>query len=101
MKKLVSDVLAIFSPQTVKPVLIRQGLSYREIASMQPVGVTSVSWATSMEELNDAIVKKALEAGAVGYHITDVESHKPGNDGQHVLAATATLYNLDQKAIHG
>ncbi|CAM3661684.1 hypothetical protein BS639_01220 [Rouxiella silvae] len=94
MKNLVNDVLSIFSPQAVKPVLIRSGLSHREIASLQPVGVSSVSWATSVEELNNAFVKKALDAGAVGYHITNVESHKPGNDGQHVMAATATFYNI-------
>lgn len=101
MKDLVNDVLSIFSPQSVKPVLIRAGLTHREIASMHPVGVTQVSWVTSMEELNDAFVKKAMEAGAAGYHITDVESHKPGNDDQHVLAAKATLYYIAEKAANG
>lgn len=94
MKELVQDVLSIFSPQSVNPVLIRAGLSQHEIASLQPFGVTSVSWATSMEELNEAFAHKAREAGAVGYHITDVESHKPGSDGQPLLAAKATLYNI-------
>ncbi|WP_158781453.1 DUF1471 domain-containing protein [Pantoea sp. BAV 3049] len=101
MKNLVNDVISIFSPQTVKPVVIRAGLTHRELASMQPMGITSVSWVTTMEELNDAFMKKALDAGAVGYHITDVESHKPGNDDQHVLAATATLYNINDKAAYG
>ncbi|MGE9550210.1 DUF1471 domain-containing protein [Erwinia amylovora] len=100
MKNLVNDVISIFSPQTVKPVVIHAGLTHRELASMQPMGITSVSWVTTMEELNDAFVKKALDAGAVGYHITDVESHKPGNDDQHVLAATATLYNINEKAAY-
>lgn len=94
MKELVQDVLSIFSPQSVNPVLIRTGLSQREIASVQPFAVTSVSWATSMEELNAAFAHKAHEAGAVGYHITDVESHKAGSDGQPLLAAKATLYNI-------
>ena len=94
MKELVQDVLSIFSPQSVSPVLIRTGLSRREIASVQPFAVTSVSWATSMEELNAAFAHKAHEAGAVGYHITDVESHKAGSDGQPLLAAKATLYNI-------
>ena len=94
MKELVQDVLSIFSPQSVNPVLIRSGLTQREIASVQPFAVTSVSWATSMEELNAAFVHKAREAGAVGYHITDVESHKAGSDGQPLLAAKATLYTI-------
>lgn len=94
MKELVHDVLSIFSPQSVKPVLIRHGLTQQEIASIQPFGVTSVSWATSMEELSAAFAQKAQEAGAVAYHITDVESHKPGSDGQRLLAANATLYTL-------
>ncbi|QKJ88111.1 hypothetical protein PMPD1_3185 [Paramixta manurensis] len=101
MKKLINDVISIFTHQEAKPVLIRAGLSHREIASIQPSGVTSVSWVTSMEELNDAFVKKALAAGAVGYHITDIESHEPGNDGQHVLAATATLYHINDKVAYG
>jgi len=75
MKALVQDVLSIFSSQSVNPVLIRTDLSQQEIASMQPFGMTSVSWATSMEELNAACAQKAREASAVGYHITDVESH--------------------------
>ncbi len=95
MKELVNDVLSIFSRQTVKPVIIRAGLSHHEIASLKPNGLASVSWVTSMEELNDAFVKKALEAGAAAYHITEVESHKPGNDEQHVLAANATLYYIN------
>lgn len=94
MKELVQDVLSIFSPQSVNPVLIRAGLSQREIASVQPFGITSVSWVTSMEELNAAFVTKAQEAGAVGYHITDVESHKSGSDGQRMLAGKATLYTI-------
>ncbi|MGP4128420.1 DUF1471 domain-containing protein [Pantoea tagorei] len=94
MKELVQDVLSIFSPQSVNPVLIRTGLSQREIASVQPFAVTSVSWATSMEELNAAFAHKAHEAGAVGYHITDLESYKAGSDGQPLLAAKATLYNI-------
>ena len=97
MKGLVNDVLSIFFPKDVKPVLIRSGLSHREISSLQAVGVTTVSWATSMEELNNAFVKKALAAGAIGYHITNVESHKPGKDQQHVMAATATVYNINHK----
>jgi len=97
MKDLVKDVLSIFSPHDVKPVLVRSGLSHRELASMRAVGVTSVSWATTLEELNSAFVKKALDAGAVGYHITNVESHKQGNEGQHVMAGTATLYNINHK----
>jgi len=95
MKALVQDVLSIFSPKSIEPVLVRSGLSHREKASIQPVGIMSVSWATSLEELHDALVQKALAAGAVGYHITNVESHKPGNDEQSVLAATATLYNIN------
>lgn len=55
--------------------------------------------ATSMEEITDALLRKATEAGAVGYHITHVDSHKPGNDQQHILEATATLYALDEKAL--
>ncbi|RPD94635.1 DUF1471 domain-containing protein [Candidatus Pantoea deserta] len=94
MKELVQDVLSVFSPQSVNPVLIRPGLSPREIASVQPFGITSVSWVTSMEELESAFVRKAQEAGAVGYHITDVESHKSGSDGQRLLAGKATLYTL-------
>ena len=90
MKELVQDVLSIFSPQSVNPVLIRTGLTQREIASVQPFAVTSVSWAT----FNVAFAHKAHEAGAVGYHITDVESHKAGSDGQPLLAAKATLYNI-------
>ncbi|MEZ3498435.1 DUF1471 domain-containing protein [Pantoea sp. KPR_PJ] len=94
MKELVQDVLSIFSPQSVNPVFIRAGLTQREIASVQPFGITSVSWVTSMEELNAAFVDKAREAGAVGYHITDVESHKSGSDEQRLLAGKATLYNI-------
>lgn len=94
MKELVQDVLSIFSPQSVNPVLIRTGLTQREIASVQPFAVASVSWATSMEELNAAFAHKAHEAGAVGYHISDVESHKSGSDGQPLLAAKATLYHI-------
>ncbi|MDE1186293.1 MAG: DUF1471 domain-containing protein [Pantoea sp.] len=101
MKALVNDIISIFTEKTINPVLVRSGLSHREIASIHPVGVTSVSWVTSMEELNDAFVKKALEAGAVGYHITNVDSHKPGNDGQHVMAATATLYHINDKVAYG
>ena len=100
MKGLVNDVLSIFSPKAVKPVLVRSGLSHREIASLQAVGVSTVSWATSMEELNNAIVKKALDAGAVGYHITNVESHKPGKEEQHVMAATATFYHINHKVAY-
>lgn len=101
MKGLINDVISIFYPQSVKPVLIRDGLSHREIASLQAVGVTTVSWATSMEELNNAFVKKAQDAGAVGYHITNVESHKPGNDKQRVMAATATFYHINDKVAYG
>ncbi|MEI2264525.1 DUF1471 domain-containing protein [Erwinia sp. CGal63] len=97
MKALVQDVLSIFSAKSIEPVLVRPGLSHREKASITPVGVTEVSWATSHEELHDALVKKTLAAGAVGYHITHVESHKPGHDEQSVLAATATLYSVDDK----
>lgn len=101
MKALVQDVLSIFSHPIVKPVFIRSGLSFREKNSIQPMGVTSVSWATSMEELNDALLHKALDAGAVGYHITEVESHKQGKDEQYLLAATATLYTLNEKVAYG
>ncbi|ORM72590.1 hypothetical protein HA48_13775 [Pantoea wallisii] len=101
MKELINDVISIFTPQNVKPVLIRADLTHRELSSIHPLGVTSVSWATSMEELTDAIVKKARAVGAVGYHITDVESHEPGHDGQHVMAATATLYHINDKVAYG
>ena len=83
MKGLVNDVLSIFYPKAVKPVLVRAGLSHREIASLQAVGVTTVSWATSMEELNN------------------VESHKPGKEQQHVMAATATFYHINHKVAYG
>ena len=53
-----------------------------------------------MEELNNAFVKKALDAGAAGYHITNVESHKPGKEDQHVMAATATFYHINHKAAY-
>ena len=101
MKALISGVISIFTPQNVKPVLIRTDLTHRELSSLHPAGVTSVSWATSMDELTDAIVKKAQAAGAVGYHITDVESHEPGHDGQPVMAATATLYHINDKVAFG
>lgn len=97
MKALVQDVLSIFSAKSTEPVLVRTGLSHREKAALQPVGIMSVSWATSLEDLHEALVQKTLAAGAVGYHITNVESHKPGHDEQSVLAATATLYNIDEK----
>lgn len=99
MKALVQDVISIFTAKSIEPILVRSGLSPREKAAITPVGVTEVSWATSLEELHDALVKKALAAGAVGYHITNVESHKPGHDEQSVLAATATLYNIDEKQL--
>ncbi|WP_380178498.1 DUF1471 domain-containing protein [Kalamiella sp. sgz302252] len=99
MKALVQDVISIFTAKSIEPILVRSGLSHREKAAITPVGVTEVSWATSLEELHDALVKKALAAGAVGYHITNVESHKPGHDEQSVLAATATLYNIDEKQL--
>ncbi len=98
MKALINDVISIFNPQQIKPVLIRQDLTHRELSSLHPVGVTSVSWATSMEELTDAIIRKARAAGAVGYHITDVETHEPAHDGQCVMAATATLYHIHDNA---
>lgn len=101
MKDLVNDIISIFNPKTVTPVLVRTGLSHREVASLQAVGVATVSWATSMEELNSAFVKKALDADAVGYHITNVESHKPGKEDQHVMAATATFYHINHKAAYG
>ena len=101
MKDLVQDVLSIFTPQSVKPVFIRAGLTHQEKNAAQPAGITTVSWATSMEELNDALLHKALDAGAVAYHITGVESHKPGNDAQSLLAATATLYTINEKAAYG
>ncbi|MEN3752943.1 YdgH/BhsA/McbA family protein [Mangrovibacter yixingensis] len=97
MKSLVHDVLSIFKTQAVEAVLIRAGLSHREKSSLQPIGMTSVSWATSMEELNDAFAMKARDAGAVGYHITNVESHKTSCQGHRILAATATLYNINAK----
>lgn len=99
MKALVQDILSIFSPQTVSPVFIHTGLSQDEKNAIKPMGVTTVTWATSMEEITDALLRKATEAGAVGYHITHVDSHKPGNDQQHILEATATLYALDEKAL--
>lgn len=99
MKALVHDVLSIFSAKSIEPVLVRSGLSQREKASIAPFGVTEVSWATSLEDLHDALVQKALAAGAVGYHITHVESHKPGQETQSVLAATATLYNISDRQI--
>ncbi|HBV38790.1 MAG TPA: DUF1471 domain-containing protein, partial [Erwinia sp.] len=86
-----------FSAKSTEPVLVRSGLSHREKALLTPFGVTEVSWATSLEDLHDALVQKALAAGAVGYHITHVDSHKPGHDEQSVLAATATLYNINDK----
>lgn len=101
MKNLVHDVLAIFSHQTVDPVFVRAGLSHREKATLQAIGITTVNWVASMQELNDAFARKTLDAGAVGYHITQVESHKPGNDEQFLLNATATLYKVDAKAAHG
>ncbi|WP_017346727.1 DUF1471 domain-containing protein [Pantoea sp. A4] len=101
MKELVHDIMSIFSPQTINPVLIRADLTQQEIASLQASGVTKVSWATSMEELNDAFVQKALAAGAAGYHITDVEKHKPGHDEQHILSGTASLYFVSLKEAHG
>lgn len=100
MKKLVDDVLAIFSHQSVEPVLIRAGLSHREKAALQPSSVISVDWATSMDELNAAFALKTQESGAVGYHITEVEKHKPGNDEQYLLAAKATLYTIDEKTAY-
>ncbi|RRZ95531.1 DUF1471 domain-containing protein [Erwinia sp. 198] len=99
MKALVHDVLSIFSAKSIEPVLVRSGLSQREKALIAPFGVTEVSWATSLEDLHDALVQKALAAGAVGYHITHVESHKPGQEAQPVLAATATLYNISDRQI--
>lgn len=101
MKQLINDVISIFTPQSVKPVLIRGDLTHRELSSIHPVGFTSVSWVTSMEELNDAFVQKAVAAGAVGYHITEVESHEPAHDGQHVMAAKATLYHINSKVAYG
>ncbi len=101
MKALINDVISIFTPQNVKPVLIRADLTHRELSSIHPVGFTSVSWATSLDELNDAFVQKARAAGAVGYHITDVESHEPAHDGQPVMAATATLYHINSKVAYG
>ena len=51
-----------------------------------------------MEELTDAIVKSGPEPSVI---ITDVESHEPGHDGQHVMAATATLYHINDKVAYG
>ncbi len=44
MKQLINDVISIFTPQSVKPVLIRGDLTHRELSSIHPVGLTSVSW---------------------------------------------------------
>ncbi len=99
MKNLVNDVLSIFTPQSVEPVFIRAGLTPQEKSAVHPFGITTVSWATSMEELNDALLHKALDAGAVAYHITDVDAHKPGNDEPSLLTATATLYTIDEKGV--
>ncbi|WP_292968692.1 YdgH/BhsA/McbA-like domain containing protein [Pantoea sp. UBA4549] len=102
MKALINDVISIFTPQDVQPVLVRADLTPQQIASLRPTSVTSVSWATSMDELTDAVVKKALAAGAAGYHISDVESHEPAHDGHPVLAAKATLYHIgDDIALNG
>jgi len=38
---------------------------------------------------------------AAGYHITNVESHKPGKEDQYVMAATATFYHINSKAAYG
>ena len=37
MKNLVNDIISIFYPKTVTPVLVRTGLSHREIASLAPL----------------------------------------------------------------
>ncbi|AJA71052.1 MULTISPECIES: DUF1471 domain-containing protein [Pantoea] len=102
MKALINDVISIFTPQDIQPVLVRADLTPQQIASLRPTSVTSVSWATSMEDLTDAVVKKTLAAGAAGYHISDVESHEPAHDGHPVLAAKATLYHTgDEIALNG
>lgn len=102
MKALINDVISIFTPQDIQPVLVRADLTPQQIASLHPTSVTSVSWATSMEDLTDAVVKKTLAAGAAGYHISDVESHEPAHDGHPVLAAKATLYHTgDEIALNG
>ena len=102
MKALINDVISIFTPQDVQPVLVRADLTPQQIASLRPTSGTSVSWATSMDELTDAVVKKTLAAGAAGYHISDVESHEPAHDGHPVLAAKATLYHIgDDIALNG
>jgi len=98
MKALINDVISIFTPQDIQPVLVRSDLSAEEITSLRPVGITRVSWATSMDDLTDAVVKKTVAAGAAAYHISDIESHQPAHDGQQVLAATATLYHSGEKA---
>lgn len=102
MKALINDVISIFTPQDIQPVLVRADLTPQQIASLRPTSVTSVSWATSMEDLTDAVGKKTLAAGAAGYHISDVESHEPAHDGHPVLAAKATLYHTgDEIALNG
>jgi len=99
MKALVADVLSIFSAKKVVPVFINDELTQQEKEAIHPTGVTTVSWATSMVEINDALLHKARDAGAVGYHISGVESHKTGNNEQRFLSATATLYSVDRKRL--
>ncbi|WHZ42374.1 DUF1471 domain-containing protein [Rahnella bonaserana] len=79
MKGLVNDVLSIFYPKSVTPTACREAISRCD---------------------NPLRIKKALDAGAVGYHITHVESHKPGKEEQHVMAATATFYHINHKVAY-
>ena len=99
MKELVADVLSIFSANSVTPVFISHDLTQQERNAIRPTGVTSVNWATSQAEIDAALFNSTQNAGAVGYHITGVESHKTGNTGQHFLSATATLYSIDRNRL--
>lgn len=98
MKALVQDVLSVFSPRNVDVVFVRAGLSPREKELAWPMRTVTVSWVTSAEELNEAFTLKARAMGAVGYHITSVESHKTGKEQQEVMSATATLFNITEQA---
>jgi hypothetical protein len=97
MKNLVNDVLSIFSETTPTPILVRPDLSKQDKESIKPIGVITVDWATSIMELNEAILHKTNAIGAVGYHITRVDSHKTGVDKQSFISATVTLYSIPQK----
>lgn len=85
MKALINDVIAIFTRKPHGPVIVKHGLTEEQKAALVPVYSFSLGWVSSVEALEREVARRACEAGAAGYLISDFEQGR-------FIHARATLF---------